>query len=101
MKEIMTRIPRDDSCSICHNDRCVELYDARNKPIRYTILLDKLEEQPEYKSKINLLDLSYFKCIRCNHIFKLDWSNNKRVPVPMHIDFLPKLLMDQYFNKLS
>lgn len=101
MKEIMTRIPRDDSCPNCHNDRCVELYDAKKKPLRYTLLLDKLETDPQYKSKINLLDLSYFKCTICSNIFKLDWSYNRRIPRPMYIDFLPKLLIEQYFNKLT
>lgn len=72
------KIIRGDTCPKCQKSRCVEAYDIRNRPIRYTYLLDTGKTD-----NLISLQLSYMKCNQCNSEFGIDWSN-KENPRPLY-----------------
>jgi transcription elongation factor Elf1 len=76
------KIIRGDSCPKCNEDRCVEAYDIRNKPIGYTYLLDTRKTD-----KLVNLQLSYMRCSQCRTEFHIDWSNREN-PRPLYEAFV-------------
>jgi len=99
MKKIMVRIPRDDSCSNCENNRCVELYDVMNKPIHYTLLLDKIERNGKDKIDLSNSGVKYARCSCCGFKYGIDWTFDLKIPRPLFVEYIKELMMDIYFNK--
>lgn len=69
---------REDTCPCCKRKRALELYDKNDKPGYFSMLLDKnlidrLASRPFY----------YMKCTVCNKEFRIDWSQENRIPVPL------------------
>lgn len=96
MREVFVKVNRDDSCPICNEDRCVDIYDVTNKSIKYTLVLDKLEQGIDID--LSNSKLKYAKCSLCGHKFTLDWTNNLKIPRPFYLTQLKDLMMDMYFN---
>ena len=69
---------REDTCPICKRKRALELYDKNNKPGYFSLILDRnqlerLQSRPFY----------YMKCNMCGKEFRIDWSQENRIPVPL------------------
>lgn len=101
MIQFMTKIPRDDYCPNCNNERCVEIFDAANKPINYTVLLDKLESS-KGKLKVDLSNkpIKQAMCLLCGKRYQIDWSDNLKIPRPFFLTELKNIMMDEFFNKI-
>lgn len=99
MKKIMTRIKRDDSCPNCGQDRCVDLFDSNNKPIHYTILLDKIEDNMNSNIDLSNSRIQYAKCLCCEKKYSIDWSVSLKIPRPFYLSYFKDLMLDLYFNK--
>lgn len=81
---------REDSCPVCGNKRCVELYDNDNRPVRFTFLLDSHQVKRILERK-----LSHFKCKICHANFSIDWKNPD-IPKP-----LTQLKIDDFMRNYS
>ena len=83
---------REDTCPICKRKRALELYDKNNKPAYFSIILDRgqlerLQSRPFY----------YMKCSMCGKEFRIDWSYDNRIPVPLLGDKL-RYFLEDYMN---
>lgn len=76
MINLIERI-RPDDCLNCGGKRTIELYDIKDNPVRYSVLLNNNTELYLDKRK-----LKYFKCRKCGKIYNLDWMK-KSYPVPL------------------
>lgn len=69
---------REDTCPKCKRKRALELYDKYNKPGRFTIMLDRNDFRP-----LHIRSFYYMKCTHCGQEYRIDWSNENRIPVPL------------------
>lgn len=99
-QKIMVRLKRNDSCPFCGNDRCIDIYDTRDKSINYTYLLDMLEKNPNFKADYSNSDLSYARCKTCGKIFMIDWTRSKTIPCPLIVDCRKDIMLDRCFNQI-
>lgn len=63
---------RPDTCPNCGGKRSLELYNHKNNPMNYSIMLD---QNVNVKEKVN--DLAYIKCKKCNKEFFPRWQDGK------------------------
>lgn len=83
---------REDTCPICRRQRALELFDKNNKPAYFTMILDRNELDKLYKRPFY-----YFKCVICGKEFRIDWSNENRIPVPL-IGRKLEFFLEDYIN---
>lgn len=65
-------LERIDTCPSCKAKRSLELYNSKNKPLKFSDLLDK-----NVNLKETVHDLSYIKCQKCNKRFFPRWQDDK------------------------
>lgn len=83
---------REDTCPDCRKQRALEIYDRNNKPGYLSMILDRnqlerLKSRPFY----------YLKCSMCGKEYRIDWSQENRIPVPLIGNKLKNFLED-YMN---
>ena len=83
---------REDTCPLCKRKRALELYDRNDKPAYFTMILDRDQLDRLYNRQFY-----YMKCSFCNEIFRIDWSQENRIPVPLIGNKL-KYFMEDYIN---
>ena len=69
---------REDTCPNCKRQRALEIYDRNNKPGYLSMILDK--NQPE---RLLNRQFYYLKCTACEKEYRIDWSQQNRIPVPL------------------
>lgn len=69
---------REDTCPICKRKRALELYDKNNNPARFSLILDRNE-----LDKLQSRQFYYMKCEACDTEFRIDWSQENHIPVPL------------------
>jgi len=69
---------REDTCPNCKRKRSLELYDRNNKPAYFSLILDKGEIE-----RLHQRQFYYFKCKICDQEYRIDWSQENRIPVPL------------------
>lgn len=69
---------REDTCPACKRKRALDLYDRNDKPAYFPIILDRGQLE-----RLNNRTFYYFKCSMCGQEFRIDWSNDNRIPVPL------------------
>ena len=69
---------REDTCPECKRKRALELYDKNNRPGYFSIILDKNELERLYNRQFY-----YLKCTICGKEYRIDWSHENRIPVPL------------------
>lgn len=69
---------REDTCPDCKRKRALELYDKNNNPIHFSLILDRGE-----LDRLHNRALYYFKCSMCGKEYRIDWSQENRIPVPL------------------
>jgi len=100
MIEFMQRVPRDDYCINCNRERCVEIFTINNKPINYTLLLDKIERtKGAFEIDFSDKQLTKAMCLVCGKEYQLDWSSNIKIPRPFYLTELKNIMLDEFFNK--
>ena len=65
---------RADTCPVCKSERSIEAYTYNNKPIRFSLAIDR---NISVKNK----DIRYLKCNKCKAEFIPNWIF--RYPIPM------------------
>ena len=83
---------REDTCPYCKRKRALEIYDKNNKPGYFSMILDR--NQPE---RFLSRPFYYIKCVMCNAEFRIDWSQENRIPVPLLGNKL-KYFLEDYIN---
>lgn len=76
MEPLMRKL-RNDHCPVCDSDRSLEVYDMKNRPVRFTLFIDGGN-----LDRLKTKSLSYLKCRKCGAIFKIDWEGNES-PYPL------------------
>lgn len=76
MNNLMIKI-REDTCLSCGSERSMELYDSKNKPVRFTFLLDSNQT-----NRLINRELEYFKCKHCGKEFRIDMTD-PTIPKPL------------------
>lgn len=84
---------REDTCPNCKRKRALEIYDKNNKPGYFSLILDRND-----LSKLHNKPFYYMKCKICNHEYRIDWSQQNRIPVPL-IGHKLKYFMDDYTHE--
>lgn len=69
---------REDTCPNCKRKRSLELYDKNNRPGYFSIILDKNE-----LDRLHCKQFYYLKCKLCGKEYRIDWSQENRIPVPL------------------
>lgn len=69
---------REDTCPICKRKRALEIYDKNNRPGYLSMILDK-GELDRFQNR----QFYYMKCTICKKEFRIDWSNENRIPIPL------------------
>jgi len=94
-------ILREDYCPICRSKRSVEAYTFNDKPILYTLLLDKIESNNINKKILNLdFNISYLSCKKCKVKTDLPRYSDRHLPyIPLLDDgyelFMIKFKLDK------
>lgn len=71
---------RPDYCPNCKQERSLELYNSIDKPMNYSIMIDR---NVDIHKKV--IDLSYMKCKKCKKCFFPRWQDGKIYPLePMN-----------------
>lgn len=83
---------REDTCPECRRKRSLELYDKNNKPGYFSLVLDRGD-----LSKLHNRQFYYFRCKSCGKEFRIDWSNENRIPVPLLGNKL-RYFLEDYIN---
>ena len=83
---------REDTCPICKRKRSLELYDKNNKPAYFSLILDR-----DQLDRLQSRQFYYMKCNMCGKEFRIDWSNQNRIPVPLIGNKL-KYFLEDYIN---
>lgn len=83
---------REDTCPNCKRKRALELYDKNDKPGYFSLMLDRGE-----LSRLHSRQFYYFKCSMCGKEYRIDWSNENRIPVPLLGNKL-KYFLEDYAN---
>lgn len=83
---------REDTCPKCGKKRSLELYDKNNHPGHFALILDRGE-----LNRLQQRQFYYMKCTVCNEEYRIDWSNQNRIPVPLIGNKLKYFLQD-YVN---
>lgn len=83
---------REDTCPICKRKRSLDLYDKNNKSCNFSLILDKND-----LSRLKSRPFYYFKCKSCGKEFRIDWSYENRIPVPLIGNKL-KYFLEDYMN---
>lgn len=68
-------IQRPDTCPHCGTKRVLELYNHRDRPMNYTLMLD---QHANLKEKV--VDLAYMKCKKCGSKYFPRWQDGKILP---------------------
>ena len=68
-------INRPDTCPHCSTKRSIELYNYKDKPLNYSVMLD---QHIDLKDKI--IGLSYMKCKKCGSTYFPRWQDNIILP---------------------
>src|SRR5699024_4584466 len=76
MEPLMRKL-RNDHCPVCDSDRSLEVYDMKNRPVRFTLFIDGGN-----LDRLKTKSLSYLKCRKCGAVFKIDWEGNES-PYPL------------------
>mgnify|MGYP005951875775 CR=1 FL=1 len=63
---------RPDTCPHCGGARALELYNHKNIPMHYSIMID---QHVNLKDKV--VDLAYIKCKKCGKEFFPRWQSDK------------------------
>ena len=83
---------REDTCPECKRKRALEIYDKNNRPGYLSMILDKNEPE-RFLSK----PFYYLKCTACGKEYRIDWSQDNRIPVPLLGNKL-KYFLEDYIN---
>ena len=67
-------------CKVCNQDMLFFMT-KHNTLIDYKALIERSEDASTLKKYLILKDVQYIKCITCNKIYLIDWSNH--IPVPL------------------
>ena len=94
MRDIVS-IVREDSCPCCKNKRCIDLYNSKGSPMRYTLILDqrdlgKIDHIPDNEY------VMYMMCSRCRMKFIIDWQQSPIWPKPLLYPHFYKEFMLSY-----
>ena len=89
MKPII--IDREDTCPSCNCKRALEVYNSKDNPLRYSLILDqnKLDK---------LVDVRYLKCKVCGARYFPRWQTDRKVRCAekMNINDFMSLYKDAY-----
>ena len=69
---------REDTCPNCKRKRALDLYDKFGKPARFPLMLDRNDFR-----QLHFRQFYYMKCSECGQEYRIDWSNDNRIPVPL------------------
>lgn len=69
---------REDTCPQCRRKRALEIYDKYNKPGYFSIILDR-NQLDRFLNK----QFYYMKCTMCGKEYRIDWSQENRIPKPL------------------
>lgn len=83
---------REDTCPKCRKQRALEIYDKNNHPGHLSLLLDRNQTD-----KLQQRQFYYLKCTICGEEYRIDWSNQNRIPVPLLGNKL-KYFLEDYVN---
>lgn len=83
---------REDTCPYCKRKRVLELYDRNNNPARFTMILDTGKTE-----RLLQRQFYYMKCTACNKEFRIDWTQDNRIPVPLLGNKL-RYFLEDYMN---
>lgn len=96
MKDLFKPL-RGDYCHKCGSHRTIECYNVFNKPINYSILLDKIEQgDMSVIGKLDNAEISYMICRKCKEQFFIDWR--MRYPMPVRDFILIDIFLDSVYN---
>lgn len=82
MERIVEIVRMEDYCPSCHSKYSIELYDVYNNSLGLTRLLNR----NILNDKIENRRLSYMKCKKCGHEYKIDYSYGSVRPLNEEID---------------
>jgi hypothetical protein len=88
---------REDYCFKCDTPRMIECFDVFNRPLNYSLLLDR-KEQMNIQDRINMKDLYYMKCKRCGTIFIIDWVLGN-IPKPLSMMSNIHIFLNNFINE--
>ena len=89
MKKVMIKSPTPNYCNKC-GDTSIELYTANNRPLYYSVLLNRIERGED----IDLLEsgAKYFMCRKCKTEYRIMWAN--KFPYPMRTDNMVNIFLN-------
>lgn len=89
---------REDHCPLCGNDRSIEVFTITNRPMYFSLILDRYEKDKSVINRLDTVMLSYMECLRCKEKFKIQWTPNG-VPKPLAHNLSLKIFMDNFIDE--
>lgn len=86
---------REDHCPMCSSDRSIEIFTITNKPMYFSLILDRYEKDKSVVNRLDTVMLSHMECSRCKEKFKIQWMGNG-IPKPLTHDLSLKIFMDNF-----
>ena len=83
---------REDTCPNCKRKRALEIYDKNNNPGYFSMILDRNQLE-----RFHNRPFYYIKCAICGQEYRIDWSQENRIPVPLLGNKL-RYFLEDYIN---